>query len=76
MVMSEYAERFPQTIIDSEDQELFKLMKDEADNFFDGEVNEELIYKLIVKDKMIRFSHDFKNNKLFIDFPKITSQSK
>jgi hypothetical protein len=74
--MSEYAERFPQTIIDSEDQELFKLMKDEADNFFDGEVNEELIYKLIVKDKMIRFSHDFKNNKLFIDFPKITSQSK
>jgi hypothetical protein len=76
MVMSEYAERFPQTIIDSEDQELFKLMKDEADNFFDGEVNEELIYKLIVKDKMIRFSHDFKNNKLFIDFPKITSQDR
>jgi hypothetical protein len=76
MVMSEYQERFPQTIIDASDKELFKLMKDEADNFFDGEVNEELIYKLIVKDKMIRFSHDFKNNKLFIDFPKITSQSK
>jgi hypothetical protein len=73
MVMSEYSERFPQTVIDASDPELFKLMKSEADNFFDGEVNEELIYKLIMKNKMIRFTHDFKNGKLFIDFPKIKS---
>ena len=60
----------PQTIIDSSDIELFKLMKSEADNFFDGEVNEQLIYALIKKDRMIRFTHDFKNEKLYIDFPK------
>lgn len=68
--MSEFSERMPQTIIDSSDQELFKLMKAEADNFFDGEVNEKLIYELLKKDRMIRFTHDFKNEKLYIDFPK------
>ena len=71
--MSEFSERMPQTIIDSSDQELFKLMKAEADNFFDGEVNEQLIYALIKKDRMIRFTHDFKNEKLYIDFPKSNS---
>ena len=68
--MSEFSERMPQTIIDSSDKVLFKLMKDEADNFFDGEVNERLIYELIKRDRMIRFTHDFKNEKLYIDFPK------
>ena len=68
--MSEFAERMPQTIIDSSDLVLFKLMKKEADNFFDGEVNEQLVYELIKKDRMIRFTHDFKNEKLYIDFPK------
>ena len=65
------SERFPQTIIDDSDRELFGLVKNEADNFFDGEVNEELVYKLIKEGRMIRFSHDFLNNKLYIDFPKI-----
>lgn len=68
--MSEFSERMPQTIIDASDPELFKLMKSEADNFFDGEVNEQLIYELLKKDRMIRFTHDFKNEKLYIDFPK------
>ena len=68
---SDYAQRFPQTIIDASDKELFTLMKSEADNFFDGDVNEELIYKLITKNRMIRFTHDCKNGRLYIDFPKI-----
>jgi hypothetical protein len=67
----EYAERFPKTIIDDSDRDLFLLMKSEADEQFNGEVNEMLVYMLIKKDKMVRFSHDFKNNKLYIDFPKI-----
>ncbi len=74
--MSEYQERFPQTVIDDSDQELFRLMKSEADNFFNGEVSEELIYKIIMKDRMVRFTHDFKNERLYIDFPKITSQDR
>ncbi len=68
--MSEFSERMPQTIIDSSDKDLFKLMKSEADNFFDGEVNEMLILMLIKKNRMVRFTHDFKNEKLYIDFPK------
>ena len=73
---SEYSERFPQTIIDAEDQELFRLMKAEADNYFNGDVNEELIYKLISKGRAIRFTHDFANGRLFIDFPKVSSINK
>ena len=68
--MTEFSERFPQTIIDSSDQDLFKLMKAEADNFFDGEVNEMLVLMLIRKNRNVRFEHDFKNEKLYIDFPK------
>lgn len=67
--MSEFSERMPQTIIDSSDPELFKLMKEEADNFFDGEINEKLVYELLKKNRMVRFCHDFKNEKLYIDFP-------
>jgi len=72
----EYAERFPLTIIDPSDKDLFTLMKSEADNSFNGDVNEMFVYMLVKKNKMVRFSHDFKNNKLFIDFPEISSQDK
>ena len=65
------AERFPTTIIDPSDKDLFQLMKEEADNYFNGEVNEYLVYMLIKKGKMLRFSHDFEANKLYIDFPDI-----
>ena len=65
------SENFPQTVIDDSDRDLFNLCKSEADNMFDGEVNEDLVYNLIKKGRMIRFSHDFINNKLYIDFPKI-----
>ena len=44
-------------------------MKEEADNFFDGEINEKLVYELLKKNRMVRFCHDFKNEKLYIDFP-------
>ena len=67
------SEQFPQVIIDDSDKELFTLVKPEADNMFDGDVNEDLVYYLIKKQKMIRFSHDFLNNRLYVDFPTISS---
>ena len=67
--MTEFSERMPQTIIDDSDKDLFKMMKSEADNFFEGDVNDMLIMYLIKKRKLIRFSHDFEAEKLFIDFP-------
>jgi len=67
----ELAERFPVTIIDPSDKDLFTLVKSEADDKFNGEVNEMLVYMLVKKHRMIRFAHDFENNKLFIDFPEI-----
>lgn len=59
----------PQTIIDSSDKDLFKLMKAEAENFFDGDINEVLVLMLLKKRKMVRFCHDFESEKLYIDFP-------
>ncbi len=64
-------DNFPMTIIDQSDPDLFMLMKGDADKFFDGEASEMLIYMLIKKNKCVRFTHDFKNNKLYIDFPDI-----
>ncbi len=69
--MLEYEERFPLTIIDPTDKDLFTLVKSEADDKFNGEVNEMLVYMLIKKHRMIRFAHDFEHNKLYIDFPSI-----
>ena len=68
-ILTEFSERMPQTIIDDSDKDLFKMMKSEADNFFEGDVNDMLIMYLIKKRKLIRFSHDFEAEKLFIDFP-------
>ena len=70
------SEQFPQVIIDDSDKELFTLVKPEADNMFDGDVNEDLVYYLIKKQRMIRFSHDFLNNRLYVDFPEISSINK
>ena len=70
------SEQFPQVIIDDSDEQLFNLVKPEADNLFDGDVNEDLVYYLIKKQRMIRFSHDFLNNRLFVDFPEISSINK
>ncbi len=67
--MTEFSERMPQTIIDDKDQDLYKLMKAEADNLFEGEVNDMLVMYLIRKRKLIRFTHDFEAEKLYIDFP-------
>lgn len=67
--MSEFSERFPDTIIDASDPDLFKMMKAEADNLFNGDVNEMLIMALVQKGKLIRFTHDFEAEKLYIDFP-------
>ena len=67
--MTEFSERMPQTIIDDTDKDLFKLMKAEADNLFEGDVNDMLIMYLIRKKKLIRFTHDFEDEKLYIDFP-------
>ena len=67
--MTEFSERMPQTIIDDSDKDLFKMMKSEADNFFEGDVNDMLIMYLIKKRKLIRFTHDFEDEKLYIDFP-------
>ena len=67
--MTEFSERMPQTIIDDSDKDLFKLMKAEADNLFEGDVNDMLIMYLIRKKKLIRFTHDFEEEKLYIDFP-------
>ena len=69
VILSE--QQFPLVIIDDSDEQLFNLVKPEADNMFDGDVNEDLVYYLIKKQKMIRFSHDFLNNRLYVDFPKI-----
>jgi len=69
-ILTEFTERMPQTIIDDSDPLLFKMMKEAADTFFDGEINERLVYELIKRGRMVRFSHDFKNEKLYIDFPK------
>ena len=71
ILSEEYAEKFPKTIIDDSDRDLFILMKSEADDSFNGEVNEMLIYMLVKKNKMVQFSHDFKNNRLYISFPSI-----
>ena len=67
--MTEFTERMPQTIIDDSDKDLFKMMKAEADNLFEGDVNDMLILYLIRKKKLIRFTHDFEDEKLYIDFP-------
>jgi len=67
--LTEFSERMPQTIIDDSDKDLFKLMKAEADNLFEGDVNDMLIMYLIRKKKLIRFTHDFEEEKLYIDFP-------
>ena len=68
-ILTEFSERMPQTIIDDSDKDLFKMMKSEADNFFEGDVNDMLILYLIKKRKLIRFTHDFEDEKLYIDFP-------
>ena len=68
-ILTEFSERMPQTIIDDTDKDLFKLMKAEADNLFEGDVNDMLIMYLIRKKKLIRFTHDFEDEKLYIDFP-------
>ena len=68
-ILTEFTERMPQTIIDDKDPDLFKMMKAEADNFFEGDVNDMLIMYLIKKRKLIRFTHDFEDEKLYIDFP-------
>jgi len=68
-ILTEFSERMPQTIIDDTDKDLFKMMKSEADNFFEGDVNDMLIMYLIKKRKLIRFTHDFEDEKLYIDFP-------
>jgi len=68
-ILTEFSERMPQTIIDDSDKDLFKLMKAEADNLFEGDVNDMLIMYLIRKKKLIRFTHDFEEEKLYIDFP-------
>jgi len=67
--MTEFTERMPQTIIDDSDKDLFKMMKAEADNLLEGDVNDMLILYLIRKKKLIRFTHDFEDEKLYIDFP-------
>lgn len=67
--MNEFSDRFPTTIIDSSDKDLYTLAKQEADNMFSGEVNEMLIIMLIKKGRTIRFEHDFESEKLYIDFP-------
>lgn len=59
----------PTTIIDPSDRDLYTLAKSEADAQFDGENHELLIIMLIKKHKMLRFTHDFENEKLYIDFP-------
>lgn len=69
--MNEFSDRFPTTIIDSSDKDLYTLAKQEADNMFSGDANELFILMLIKKNKMVRFSHDFANDKLYIDFPNI-----
>ena len=68
-ILTEFTERMPQTIIDDSDKDLFKMMKAEADNLFEGDVNDMLILYLIRKKKLIRFTHDFEDEKLYIDFP-------
>ncbi len=68
-ILTEFTERMPQTIIDDKDPDLFKMMKSEADNFFEGDVNDMLILYLIKKRKLIIFTHDFEDEKLYIDFP-------
>ena len=68
-ILTEFSERMPHTIIDDTDKDLFKLMKAEADNLFEGDVNDMLIMYLIRKKKLIRFTHDFEDEKLYIDFP-------
>ena len=68
-ILTEFSERMPHTIIDDSDKDLFKLMKAEADNLFEGDVNDMLIMYLIRKKKLIRFTHDFEDEKLYIDFP-------
>ena len=67
--MTEFTERMPLTIIDDSDKDLYKMMKAEADNLFEGDVNDMLILYLIRKKKLIRFTHDFEDEKLYIDFP-------
>jgi len=60
---------FPEVIIDDSDKELFELAQGEAKNLFEGETNEFFIYRLLKKGKMLRFTHDFEGEKLYIDFP-------
>lgn len=59
----------PKTIIDDSDKDLFELAKTEADENFNGEFTESLIIMLIKKNKNIRFTHDFEEETLYIDFP-------
>lgn len=59
----------PTTVIDPSDEELFNLAKLEADANFDGDNHEILIIRLIQKKKLLRFTHDFEGEKLYIDFP-------
>lgn len=60
---------FPEVIIDDTDKELAELAQNEAKSLFGDEPNEFFIYRIIKKGKLLRFTHDFEGEKLYIDFP-------